>query len=346
MNKKSFMAIALASAFSIGTIGAAFAPLTTEASGNEKSQEMKGQYGYEINKSTDDKFKDKPKKADKIDLDSKFVSQFADVDGNQIHYKIYEGKKNPKKTFVITHGATATLETTKTYAKAVAEQNPDARILIVDLPLHGKSTSEAFTAGEVSLDKYAEIMGKFIEQKRDDGTIKGKLNYAGWSMGGSIAMKLVLAGAPIDELVLINTSPVWESIEGLKSVLGIEAFTPEIVSMMTAGNYNEETANGMDFDTYMQTVYGSPVVGAADFNALAVDAYDIREQLNQIGVKTLIFSGTQDELALPQMQALMDESIPASKLVMYENGHEMLMEADIAKEMAKELNKYFDTKGK
>ena len=336
--KKQLIVGALASTFVLGGIGA-----TVEASPQEKPNAVKGEYGYDVKKKLEKHLKDQENILE-ADVLKKFKSEFAEVDGNTIHYKVYQGKKNAKKTYVVVHGATATLETTKVYAAALAKENPDARILLVDLPLRGQSTSATFTTADISIEKYADIMKQFIEQKRADGIIKGKLNYSGWSMGGSIGMKLELAGAPIDELVLINTSPVWESIEGLKAVFGIESFTPEIISMMTAGNYTEEVAQGMDFDTYMDKFHGSPVVGAADFNALSVDAYDVREQLNQIDAKTLIFSGTLDDLAEPRMQTLMDGQIPKSELVMYENGHDMFMKPEIAQEMAKEITQYFEKK--
>ena len=351
MTKKPIIALALTSAFTIGTIGTALSPITASANGPDTVQETK--YGYETQKQFDKKFKGKDKES--ADSESileagilkQFKSKFASVDGNQIHYKIYEGKKNAKKTFVVVHGATATMETTKIYAGALATENPDARVLIVDLPLHGQSTSDSFTTADISVENYAKIMKQFLDQKRADGTITGVLNYSGWSMGGSIGLQLDLMGAGIDELVLVNSSPVWETIPSIGNLFGLEQFNADAVAAMMPGSYSGELTynisekDSADLISNIDKFIADTTVGAADFNTLYPENYDLRDQLGNIKAKTLIISGTKDVIAEPRFQTFMDEQIPNSELVMYEDAHSMFMKPQIAEQMADEITEYF-----
>lgn len=347
MNKKITVFL-LSSTLTLGGLSTAFSPIDVEASSSKEVP--KHQHSVYDGKKFD--------KKDQLDKDSKdsilergnlkkFKDAYTEVEGHSIHYKIYNDNKKTDKTYIISHGATATLETTKIYASALAEKQPNAKIILVNLPIHGKSTSETFMIEDISIDAYAEIMKAFIDKKRADKTIQGELNWSGWSMGGSIGLQLDLMGAGFEELTLINSGPYWAPIGGLAASMGFEKYSPEITAAIMAGNYQTEFAYGLsDKDKVsllaeLDKFSSLSEVGAADFNAILPSVFDLRDQLSNVKAKTLILSGTNDALVELQYQELMDEKIVDSKFVLLEDGHAMLMKPVLAKQMVEEVDSFF-----
>lgn len=198
---------------------------------------------------------------------------------------------------------------------------------------------------KVTVHDYANVMYDFLNQKTQDGTIQGTVNWTGWSMGGSIGMLLDLKGANIDELTLLDSSPYWGD------------FVNPVLSITNEDNVNDimNSAYEDDLQTHISTIEredilghlnalltSSPSVMVQDFKAIAPENYDIRAQLKDIKAKTLIIGGTLDSAAFPQYQSLMDETIHESKSIIYEDSHPQLIKPAQAKLIVSELHTYFN----
>jgi len=242
------------------------------------------------------------------------VADNADVSNHTIAYEVYSGSETPERTMILCHGASCTRHTMKVLAAELVKHRPQDRLILVDVPWHGDSMSDG-PIDYTTVHTYADVLQNFVQQLRENGTIQGKLAWFGWSMGGSIGMLLDLNGAGVDELILINTSPVWETIHGmLESIPALsdpnqisDVFRLVIAEDVGTGTTEAERDNII---TQFTDIVSAPHVMINDFAGLKPEKYDIRNQLQNIQAKTVIVSGTQDNLATTDMQQLMVKTIP------------------------------------
>lgn len=268
-----------------------------------------------------------------------FKSETVQIDDQNIAYDIRKGNAHPEKTYVIVHGATATKNYMKTYAAEIAQKEPNARIIILDLPNHGESTGNKDDLANRTVYDYVDYMEKFLEEKTADGTIQGTLNWSGWSMGGSIGMLLDLKGVQIDELTLLDSSPYWKFIDL------IPESTKESVKGTLSSEFNKHVTEEESKDLY-DNIYNLMTkdedVVKRDLKGLAPAIFDIRDQIKNIKAKTLIIGGTEDALAPVSMFELMAQEIPNSKLVMYEDSHSQMIKPTQAKQIVQELENFYN----
>ena len=275
-----------------------------------------------------------------------FKDYYVGIVEHTIHYEMRKGKANPDRTIILAHGATATGDTTKVTAKGLADAYPNARIIIVDLPYHGDSTGPKEKLKDVTIHTYVDVMSDFIEKLKEDGVIKGKLNWTGWSMGGSIGMLLDLKGVEIDELTLLTSSPVWHVIQAQ-----LNSMPPEMTGEMFAPIHKQMLGENLkpnmsekDHASLMSeydVLHADPDVMLQDFHAIIPSVYDIQDRLGEIDAKTLIIGGIHDTVALPEYQTMMDERIKSSKLVMLDDNHEALMKPNSVQNIVAAFQGYF-----
>lgn len=272
-----------------------------------------------------------------------FKTETVQVGEHTISYEIRKGKANPEKTYVLSHGATATGEFMKVVAAELAQKEPNARIIILDLPLHGNSTGPMDNLEDITVHTYADIMKDFLDIKTADGTVKGDVSWVGWSMGGAIGMLLDLNGAKIDELTLLNSGSYFGPIEGLIEMLPAEVIKEVFYHVIEPQLYEFVTEKEREdiLNHYNKLTTESAELMAQDFVAVSPKNYDIREKLKEIEAKTLIISGTKDIVALPTDQELMNQEITGSKLVMFEDDHVQLVKPTQAKKIVSEMEQFF-----
>lgn len=276
----------------------------------------------------------------------KFVKKEIEVGNHTIAYEVGQSEKTPERTYILSHGASGTRNYMKVLAKEIVEKTA-SRVILIDLPYHGDSKGDLTKLSEITVHDYADTAFDFIAKLRENNEILGKLAWIGWSMGGSIGLLLDLKGANIDELVMLNSSPVWESIQGLQenvpAILDVNAIkeifrqieVADFKSNMTKEEYDEALGN-------YENLIAIPEVMVQDFNAILPSVFDVRDKLGEIKAKTLILGGTQDSVALVEQQELMNARIPDVKLVMFEDTHSMLVKPTIVKELVKELQARFN----
>lgn len=258
-----------------------------------------------------------------------FNPQNIQIGDHRLAYEIYNGIENPERTAIICHGATATLHATKVLAGKLAEQRPNDRIILVNVPWHGESTSVA-PIDQANVNTYAAILEEFIELLRENNTIQGKLAWFGWSMGGSIGMLLDLNGVKIDELILINSSPVWKTIEGMVTQVPamLDPNIPKDIFVQSTANdlaLNTSVREREDLLAHVDVILADPDVSVNDFKAILPEHYDIRNRLGDIKAKTLVYGNTQDMVATVSMQEFMDECISNSVMHISGDNHVALM---------------------
>lgn len=277
-------------------------------------------------------------------ITKKFKAETTQVGEHTISYEIYKGKGKVDKTYILAHGASANGEIMKVLATEIIEKDSKSRVIIVDLPLHGKSTAPSYNAEELNVHYYVDVMYDFLEAKTKDKTIQGKVNWAGWSMGGSIGLLLDLKGAKIDELTLLNSAPVWHEIAPMLPMLDPALmgfiFPSTIEADLTINISDEDKAEIMGHMGALATT--APDVMAQDLKGIVPDIYDVTSDLDKIKAKTLIISSTKDTVSNVGVQQLMDEEIKKSKLIIYEDEtHAQLVKPIQAEKIAKEMVKYF-----
>lgn len=275
-----------------------------------------------------------------------FESKQKVVKDHAIYYEVRKGADKPDRTFILIHGACSTLEFFKVVATELAQVYPNSRIMLIDVPWHGKSVGPKVDFDTVTVNDYIEVIAEFIQQLKEDNEILGKVNCIGWSMGGSIGQALALKEGMIDELVLLTTSPVWHPVAGLLE------FAPALIQKETAKEAalqnlkfqvsttmtQEEAQEVLDhYDALMPSLE----VMARDLAAILPIYFNVVDELPNIKAKTLIVGAKQDDLADGDSQHLLASKIPQSKLVLFDDNHTFLVKPRVVKDFVQEIKQYF-----
>jgi pimeloyl-ACP methyl ester carboxylesterase len=184
----------------------------------------------------------------------------------------------------------------------------------LDLPGHGRSQPP----GRTSVEAYADDVIAFVEALGLKKVVVG-----GISMGGAIAQAIGLRQPEwLAGLILVGTGvtmPVGEVI--LNHILPDFQATMRLIAKL---EWPKGTDEAILEQSYQELVSHDPQVVYADF--AACHAFDVRPQLSQITVPTLVLAGTADRLTpLPQLEFLA-QNIPQAKLELIEGaGHMMVL---------------------
>jgi len=201
------------------------------------------------------------------------------------------------------------------------------QVIAVDLRGHGKS--EAGKA-RLSLPQFASDLNYMIKQLE-----LNKVNIVGWSMGGSVAIRLFfLCPERLQSLTLVSATPSLIQREGFPHALplavvkklktqvkrdhlnALKAFrdlilSPEEEELDTIGAVKEILSQ--EFDGSQKTSESSLVVLMEE---------DLREFLDGLSLPTLIVHGAKDRICLPGAAVYLNEKVKGSKLLMLkECGH-------------------------
>jgi len=190
---------------------------------------------------------------------------------------------------------------------------PGTRVYAIDLPGHGRSSGPGRTAIE---DYAADVVG-FL-----DGVGLDRAILVGHSMGGAIAQTVALRYPErVAGLVLVGTgarlrvSPllldgILQNFQGVLELMADWAWGP--------GTPSERVERGRRMMARVD-----PQVLWGDF--AACDRFDIRDQVGQIGVPTLIITGSEDRMTPPKFARWLEEQIPQARLVLVEGAGHMVM---------------------
>jgi len=217
-----------------------------------------------------------------------------------------------RPAIVFLHGAGANHTIWLGQMKALRSR---ARVVIPDLPAHGKSE----TIPGVTIDEYARALAHFLEAQ-----VGGPCVLAGHSMGGAIALCLALARPElVSGLVLVGTgarlrvSP--EILEGLR------VSPAETQGLVARAQFTERADPAMILRT-VRDLAGTPAERTlADFNAC--NDYDLREEIGRIDVPALVLVGSEDRMTPVKSSAFLAERLPRATLVVVDGvGHAIMIE--------------------
>jgi pimeloyl-ACP methyl ester carboxylesterase len=198
---------------------------------------------------------------------------------------------------------------------AALRRLPEANVYAVDLCGHGRSAGD----GYAQIEAYADEIVQFIKTSNLD-----KVILIGHSMGGAVAQIIALRHLPeLAALVLIGTGAKLRVSPAI-----LEQILPDFEQAVTTINQfawspaapPEMVARGRDL--LAQT---SPTVLHNDFSAC--DQFDIRDQLTQINLPTLVIAASEDKLTPPKNGCFLADNIPQAQFTQLESaGHMMMVE--------------------
>jgi pimeloyl-ACP methyl ester carboxylesterase len=231
------------------------------------------------------------------------------VNDQKIAYTLTTSGENFKEdavTFLLIHGAMGNSKTTADLAKQLSERFPTAAIFQVDLPGHGKSVGEPLQ----SIPEIAKLLKQFIADMKSMLLFTDNLVLVGHSMGGSIAMQLVLEGVSVKQLVLLSSSPEWSSMKPLNDIPNLEGVIEETFEYMMTEDFKVNTTPELQekLNSQIKSMGVSANASVSDIQALI--KFDIREQISEIEIPVLVVYGDNDPTATLENQKLMINTFP------------------------------------
>ena len=239
---------------------------------------------------------------------------FVSINGRQISY--WTGRRGileGRESVLFIHGAGGG-QYSWSYQKGYFEKefNP----IIIELPGHGESKGE----GEEEIVKYAGHVEAFLKAL---GLRKAFL--VGHSMGGAIVQTLALSHPEmIKGIVLVGTGV---RLKVLPMILaGIRDDFEETVRRINQFAYSRKVSPMLIERGIAEMLQARPEVVYGDF--LACDRFDLMNEIEKIGLRTLILCGEDDQLTPVKYSQLLHSRIKGSKMeVLPDAGHMVMMEA-------------------
>jgi pimeloyl-[acyl-carrier protein] methyl ester esterase len=242
--------------------------------------------------------------------ENKFFNKTIEVGDSVINYNVSE--KHHKNTLILQHGAFINNITMMGLAGIFG----DYTVIVPDMPNHGKSV----TPYELdSVESLAEIEYKFILKLIETAEIEkdADITYVGWSLGSSIGLEIAIKEKIFNRLILIGSSPIWETLPPIPE----ELLHDIIVKFIFDGFSKDITPQRLQWvKDNIESMISAPAACMTDI--IAIHKFDVIDKLSSIDIPVLMIAGGKDYLAIPSRQITMIENIPDSKLVLMGNeGH-------------------------
>lgn len=258
----------------------------------------------------------------------KLKGNFVNTENHSIYYEEASNSSETKQTIIVSHGACATGRYMNLIALALLDSIPNTKVIVLDLPFHGESTTSLSLEG-VTVHDYTAYTEEFLHKLKGNGVLEGAVTWLGWSMGGSIGLLLTKEDTLLDNLVLVNSSSCWESVEGLVTLFTDNSSNKEVFKHIVLESLQGESQELISkISTSYDEITSSGEVIQADFNAILPKHYDLRETLQGVETPTLIFSGTSDNVAELGYQHHLADNIPNSEIVLVEDNHCTVLHPD------------------
>lgn len=192
---------------------------------------------------------------------------------------------------------------------------PHTAVYNLDLPGHGRSDGP----GHASIDAYTDAVAEFI-----DALALERVVVVGHSMGGAIAQTLGLRRLPrLVGLVLVGASARLRVADAI--LVGILPRFADTVDLITRFAWGPDAPAPLVARSRERMLATDPAVFHSDF--LACDAFDVRAQVAQIGLPTLVISGAEDKMTPLKHGRFLAEQIPQATLVTLDGaGHYLPLE--------------------
>jgi pimeloyl-ACP methyl ester carboxylesterase len=236
---------------------------------------------------------------------------YLDLNGERIYYALQRNRIDGVPVLLL-HGAGENHLVWPTGLRRL----PGTIGYAIDLPGHGKSAG----AGRSTIADYAAWMISFLDALHIPAAV-----LVGHSMGGAIAEQLAFTHPDrIAALVLIATGAKLRVAPQLLELARSDF--PAAVELIGEWEWGSTAPAGIKKLGKQQLLTNSPTVMLDDYRAC--DVFDVRGQLKDITVPTLIVAGEADRLTPLKHAVFMAEQIPQARLcAVPEAGHMVMLEA-------------------
>lgn len=185
---------------------------------------------------------------------------------------------------------------------------------LVDLPGHGRSS---VPAGVYDLDLLVDTLRSHLPVNAD---------WLGWSLGGRVAIAAALAGASIDRLLLVGTTPCFTQRDDWPNGMSLDeldrfatqlrddyrATLQRFLAVQSRGSADaREELRDLRAALF---AHGEPSIAALAGGLTILRDVDLRALLPSIKQSTLVLHGQRDTLAPLAAAEFMAEQIPAARL--------------------------------
>ena len=198
---------------------------------------------------------------------------------------------------------------------AALRRLPNANVYAVDLSGHGRSHGD----GYAQIKAYEEEIVQFIKTLGLDNVV-----LIGHSMGGAIAQTIALRHLPeVSGIILIGTGAKLRVTPAI-----FDQVLPNFEQAVTTINqfsWSPSAPSEMVVRGRELLAQTAPIVMHNDFSAC--DQFDIRNQLAQINLPTLVITASEDKLTPPKHGRFLADNIPQAQFVLLDGaGHMMMLE--------------------
>ncbi len=212
------------------------------------------------------------------------------------------GNEQSNRTLLFIHGAGGNMEV----LRALANQFSDYKCVLVDLP--GHNLSGGVIPKKVS--DYATALEKFIQSEKQ--LLGDQITCIGHSMGGCLCLELALRKLPeIKQIVILNSAAHIELNKKFMQKIR-NGKVDKLYLYKCSGSYINPRIIGYFLKNFNE-LNRSKNDMIKDF--LMVEKYDIRKEIKDIKLPTLIITGEKEILALVEYSKFMHSQIEGSKLL-------------------------------
>jgi pimeloyl-ACP methyl ester carboxylesterase len=228
-----------------------------------------------------------------------------------LHYFASGTEDRQRPAVVLVHGAAGH----HLYWPPQVRRLPGQRILALDLPGHGRSDG----IGHHSIRAYAHEVLDFMKALSVDAAV-----LVGHSMGGAIALELALREPhSVLALCLVATGARLRVDPSILRAAGQVKTYREAVDQLAARSFAAGTSKRLKELAVRRLAQVRPSVLHGDLTAS--NAFDVRAEVSDIPVPTLILCGGEDELTPPKFSTWLHERMKASRLEIVPGAGHMLM---------------------
>lgn len=193
---------------------------------------------------------------------------------------------------------------------------PDTAVYALDLAGHGRSQPP----DRSSIAAYTQDVLNFIDALKLENVV-----VLGHSMGGAVAQMVGLAQPPgVVGLVLIGTGAKLRVSPAILST--IQEDFPAAVEMLNQFYWSGSQEPDIEAANRRTMLACPPEVMLNDF--LACNQFDMRDQLAEIILPTLVISASADQMTPPKFGQFLADQLPRAEFALIEQaGHMMTLEA-------------------